>query len=99
MITYGCLFTATVFRDPLEELNLAAVPPINSGKTSRKTSGKTSGKIVGLMRGTPAISIPELAGIIGVTERSIERNIQKLQRNGIIRRIGPAKGGYWEVME
>ena len=91
----GCLFTATVFRDPLEELNLAAVPPINSGKTS----GKTSGKIVGLMRGTPAISIPELAGIIGVTERSIERNIQKLQRNGIIRRIGPAKGGYWEVME
>ena len=44
------------------------------------------------MRGTPALSIPELAGIIGVTERSIERNIQKRQRNGMIRRIGPAKG-------
>jgi predicted HTH transcriptional regulator len=34
-----------------------------------------------------------------VTERSIERNIRKLQDQGLLRRIGPAKGGYWEVIK
>jgi DeoR/GlpR family transcriptional regulator of sugar metabolism len=43
------------------------------------------------------LTIPDLASLIGVTERSIERNIRKLQEQGRLRRIGPAKGGHWEV--
>ncbi|MCD4766236.1 MAG: HTH domain-containing protein [Methanosarcinales archaeon] len=45
------------------------------------------------------ITIPELAGEIGMTERSIERNIQKLQQNGKLVSIGPAKGGHWKIIE
>ena len=45
------------------------------------------------------ITIPELSTRIGVTERSIERNIKALQEKGHLRRIGPAKGGYWEVRD
>lgn len=41
------------------------------------------------------VTIP-VAAIIGVTERSIERNIHKLQAQGLLCRIGPAKGGHWE---
>lgn len=44
------------------------------------------------------ITMPELAGKIGVTERSIERNIEKHKQKGLIKRIGPAKGGYWKVI-
>ncbi|RLG29444.1 Fic family protein, partial [Methanosarcinales archaeon] len=40
----------------------------------------------------------ELAEIIGVTTRSIERNIQTLQQDGKLIRIGPDKGGYWKVI-
>ncbi|MFN4944195.1 MAG: AsnC family transcriptional regulator, partial [Akkermansiaceae bacterium] len=58
---------------------------------------KTSGKIVALMSSNAQITIPELAESIGVTERSVERTIKKLQLEGHIRRIGPAKGGHWEV--
>ncbi len=47
----------------------------------------------------PGITIPQLSKIIGITERSIERNIQKLQKERIILRIGPAKGGYWKVVK
>ena len=36
---------------------------------------------------------------IGITERSIERNIQKLQKEGKIKHIGPAKGGHWKVID
>ena len=38
-----------------------------------------------------------MAQIIKVTERSVERNIQKLQKEGKLKRIGPDKGGHWEV--
>ena len=64
-----------------------------------KMSGKTSGKILVILRQDENLTIPELARLIGVTERSIERNIRKLQDQGLLRRIGPAKGGYWEVIE
>ena len=35
---------------------------------------------------------------IDVTIRSIERNLQKLQDEKRLRRIGPAKGGHWQVI-
>ncbi|MCX6582772.1 MAG: hypothetical protein NT166_21560 [Candidatus Aminicenantes bacterium] len=40
-----------------------------------------------------------MAKQIGVTKRSIERNIQKLQQNELLKRLGPDKGGRWEVIE
>lgn len=70
-----------------------------AGETPVEFSGKTSGKIVATIRETPSITIPELSQLIGVTERSIERNIQTLQAIGRIRRVDPAKGGHWEVIE
>ena len=44
------------------------------------------------------ITIPELAEALGVTTRAIEKQISKLQENEKIKRIGPAKGGYWQVI-
>ena len=44
------------------------------------------------------ITISEMSEKIGVSQRSIERNIEKLQKEGRIERIGPAKGGYWQVL-
>lgn len=60
-------------------------------------SEKTSGKILTILKQDENLTIPELASLIGVTERSIERNIKKLQEQGRLRRVGPAKGGRWEV--
>jgi ATP-dependent DNA helicase RecG len=37
--------------------------------------------------------------LIGITERSVQRNIQKLQAEGLLRRVGGRKGGRWEVVE
>ena len=52
-----------------------------------------------LMMKNASITIPELAVRIAVTERSVKRNIKKLQSLGRVRRIGPARGGHWEVMK
>lgn len=60
---------------------------------------KTSGKILALIRENILIKISELALLIGVTERSIERNLKKLQAEKRLSRIGFANGGHWKVSE
>ncbi|SEL99312.1 ATP-binding protein [Parapedobacter koreensis] len=62
-------------------------------------TGKTSGKIIAYIRENPEITIPNLARLLGITERSVERNISQLQRANKLTRIGPAKGGHWEVID
>jgi ATP-dependent DNA helicase RecG len=102
----GCLFTATVHRKPVGELNLAVEtsvitsekPKMASGKR-RESVGKASGKILDACRENGFITIPELAALIGITERSVERNIQSLREKGLLRRVGGRKEGRWEVVE
>jgi ATP-dependent DNA helicase RecG len=35
---------------------------------------------------------------VGISARKVEQNIAKLKVKGILRRVGPAKGGHWEVL-
>ena len=72
---------------------------LRTAETSGKTSGETSGKIWELIQSDTRITIPEMAKIIGITERSIERNLQKLQAANLLKRKGGNKGGHWEVLE
>ena len=44
------------------------------------------------------ISARELSGIIGISSRKIEENIKKLKDKAILKRIGAAKGGYWQII-
>lgn len=41
----------------------------------------------------------ELAILLKVTERTIERNTAILQEKGFLKRIGPSFGGHWEVIK
>ena len=69
-----------------------------SGKR-RESVGKTSGKILEACRENSSVTIPELAGRIGVTERSIERNLRNLQKLKLLKRIGGRKEGRWQVLD
>jgi ATP-dependent DNA helicase RecG len=71
----------------------------NVGEKSEKTSEKTSEKILSMMKDNENITIAELTEAIGVSSRSIERNIDKLKQEGKINRIGADKGGYWQIIE
>ena len=61
-------------------------------------SQKTSQKIIDLIKEDPYISTSKMAEIISVDRRNIARNIKKLQEQGIVRRVGPDKGGFWEII-
>ena len=44
------------------------------------------------------ISAKSLSGEIGISQRKIQENIQKLKDLNKLKRTGPDKGGYWEVL-
>lgn len=63
-------------------------------------------KIINRMKETGKLNVLEnvletsasLAFYLGVNERTIRRDLQVLQKQGIIRCVGPDKGGHWEVI-
>ena len=54
-------------------------------------------KILELMRENASITITEIAEKLSITPRGVERAIKKMQEAGLITRVGPDKGGHWEV--
>ena len=54
--------------------------------------------ILELIAKDPMISAQQLAQIVGISSRKIEENIAKLKRRERLKRIGPDKGGHWEVV-
>ena len=54
--------------------------------------------ILELMIDNPYVSVVELANTIGISVNSIMRNIEAM-RGKYLRRVGPDKGGFWEVIE
>jgi ATP-dependent DNA helicase RecG len=45
------------------------------------------------------ISYGSLAKKLHISEATVKRNIATMKRESIIRRIGPDKGGHWEIIE
>jgi ATP-dependent DNA helicase RecG len=71
----------------------------STGKSSGKRSGKTEEQIISLLSVNGKLTIPELADTLGITTRAVEKQIARLRGQGRLRRVGPAKGGHWEVVK
>jgi hypothetical protein len=55
-------------------------------------------KIVMLITGNPNVSKKAMAESLGISTTAIDKNLARLKQKGILRRVGPAKGGHWEVI-
>ena len=55
-------------------------------------------QILQLVKDNPYISKKELSEIIGISTTAIDKNIMKLKKEGLLKRVGPAKGGHWEIV-
>ena len=81
---FDTFFTAT-FKRPIEKWT--------------KKLGENEIKIIELMKENKYVTTKELSGHIKISTTAIDKNISKLKKKGILKRIGPAKGGYWEVIK
>ena len=71
-----------------------------SGEVTEKVTEKlseTDERIIALIQSNPHITQKMLSEAIGLTRPYIGRKLLELQARKIIRRVGPDKGGYWEV--
>ena len=67
------------------------------GDSSGKSSGKVRGKSYVTFARILASPFSELAEKLGLSTRGVEKQIAKLKSDGVLQRIGPAKGGHWQV--
>ena len=75
------------------------IEQIGSEKSSEKGSEKSSEKIIALITHNKNITISEMAKKLNISTRAVEKQIAKLKKEGKIRRVGPDRGGYWEIVE
>ena len=59
---------------------------------------KSREKILQMLKDHPNYSARKLAEIIGITPKAIEKHLAKLKTEGLIKREGPDKGGFWTVL-
>jgi len=76
----------------------SAIGSEKNGSGSEKSSEKNQA-IISAIRLNPKVTAAEIAMKLGVSSRAVEKRIKTLRENGVIRRIGGDKGGYWEVIE
>ena len=67
--------------------------------TAQVNTEKTMEKILIIIKDNPKITQKEISEKTGLTRRGIEWNLQQLKEKGIIKRIGPDKGGHWEIIK
>ena len=67
-------------------------------KTTQKTAQKTDRKIIECIKNNPYISRVELSELCNISQDGIKWQLRKMQKENIIRRVGPDKGGYWEII-
>ena len=64
-----------------------------------KRARKGHEKILEFIKNNPQISILALAKEFGITVKAMRLTLDKLKAEKRISRIGPNKGGYWQVMD
>ena len=87
----GCLFTATVHRNA--PVNAPVSAPVNAPEPSLQV------QLLNLVLSNPHLSYDKLAALTQKDRTTIMRNMAKLKAQGRLKRIGPAKGGHWQVIE
>lgn len=68
-------------------------------KSNQKNNQKSNQKIISAMRDNPAVTIKDLQAITGLSESGVKKIIRQLRADGIIERVGAAKGGHWKVIQ
>ena len=58
----------------------------------------TRAKIVRIICKNPNATAQSISKEINIASRNVQEHLRKLQEQGVIRRIGPDKGGHWEII-
>ena len=57
------------------------------------------GRIVKIVWKNPNATAQSISKEVGIAPRNVQEHLKKLQKTGILHRVGPDKGGHWEIVE
>ena len=80
-------------------LEVSPTPPEVLLKTTQELPKTTQEVLLQHLRSQPGITMVALARATGLSTDGVKYHLTQLKRTGKLRRHGPTKGGYWEVME
>lgn len=89
------VFNVVVTENPEDAAMAAAATP----GTPMETPMKTPMNILSVLAEHPSMTLPEVANNIGKSHSAVHRACAKLIAQGLLKRIGPDKGGHWEVQK
>ena len=58
----------------------------------------TDGTLINLIRLSPNSTMSAFAAKLGITKDGVNKALRRLKAAGYIRRVGPDRGGHWEVV-
>ncbi|MBU0721880.1 winged helix-turn-helix transcriptional regulator [Patescibacteria group bacterium] len=90
-------FTITFKRPDLQKMTMRERMELPDGV--EKSVEKSVEKIVSLMKDNPNITQSELSEKTGLSRWGVEKNIKILKDKKLIKRVGPDKGGHWEILK
>ena len=67
-------------------------------KVVGKSGKKTVDRVWALLQERPQSTFADMVRVLGITRSTIQKHIANLKAKGRLRRVGPDKGGHWEVM-
>ena len=92
--------------EPLFEYNYSFMAVLNDKTGGRGAIDKVTDKVTDNQRKIldeikkdPNITSKQLAELVSISERKIKDNLAKLKQRGLIERVGPDRGGHWEIIE
>ncbi|MDO9537974.1 MAG: winged helix-turn-helix transcriptional regulator [Thermoplasmata archaeon] len=105
------IFKTTFFRPKIVKQETTTKPSPDYHKVITKLSpdyhkvitklspdyNKTTLNILELIIENPKITRKELADSLGMTRDGVQYHLEKLKKDGIIKRVGGRRGGHWEV--
>lgn len=95
----SCLFTVTVHRKPVgSSVETGAIEAVSPNR-SEKGSEKAEDRLLNLLKDQPTMRIADLAATLGISTRAVGKRLARLRSEGSLRRMGPDRGGRWEVLE
>ena len=68
-------------------------------ENTKKRLVENQSKILKMLIKKPTASKQKIAKSIGISSTAVDKNIEVLKKKGFLKRIGPAKGGYWKVLK
>jgi len=71
----------------------------NATENATEKTNKTQQGILHLIKENKYLTYDEITKQLSLERTTVWRNIKKLQEKGLLRRVGPDKGGYWEVID